>query len=88
VTAKGQMNRAHAYKAAVDAATAAGEEPDAHVTMGLFSYPVLMAADILMFNAHRVPVGKDQVQHIEMTRDIAQRFNHLFGQGRELFVAP
>ena len=88
VTAKGQMNRAHAYKAAVDAATAAGEEPDAHVTVGLFSYPVLMAADILMFNAHRVPVGKDQVQHIEMTRDIAQRFNHLFGQGRELFVAP
>ncbi len=88
VTAKGQMNRAHAYKAAVDAATAAGEEPDAHVTMGLFSYPVLMAADILMFNAHKVPVGKDQVQHIEMTRDIAQRFNHLFGQGRELFTLP
>lgn len=88
VTAKGQMNRAHAYKAAVDAAVAAGDEPDAHVTMGLFSYPVLMAADILMFNAHRVPVGKDQVQHIEMTRDIAQRFNHLFGQGREFFVLP
>ncbi len=88
VTAKGQMNRAHAYKAAVDAATAAGEEPDANVTMGLFSYPVLMAADILMFNAHKVPVGKDQVQHIEMTRDIAQRFNHLFGQGREFFVLP
>jgi tryptophanyl-tRNA synthetase len=88
VTAKGQMNRAHAYKAAVDAATAAGEEPDAHVTMGLFSYPMLMAADILMFNAHRVPVGKDQVQHIEMTRDIAQRFNHLFGRGQEFFVLP
>ncbi len=88
VTAKGQMNRAHAYKASVDAAVAAGEEPDAHVTMGLFSYPVLMAADILMFNAHQVPVGKDQVQHIEMTRDIAQRFNHLFGQGRELFTLP
>jgi len=88
VTAKGQMNRAHAYKAAVDTATAAGEEPDAHVTMGLFSYPVLMAADILMFNAHKVPVGKDQVQHIEMTRDIAQRFNHLFGQGRALFTLP
>ncbi len=88
VTAKGQMNRAHAYKAAVDAATAAGEEPDAHVSMGLFSYPVLMAADILMFNAHKVPVGKDQVQHIEMTRDIAQRFNHLFGAGREFFVLP
>ncbi len=88
VTAKGQMNRAHAYKAAVDAATAAGDEPDANVTMGLFSYPVLMDADILMFNAHRVPVGKDQVQHIEMTRDIAQRFNHLFGQGQEFFVLP
>ena len=66
VTAKGLMNRAHAYKATVDASVAAGEEPDANVTMGLFSYPVLMAADILMFNAHRVPVGKDQVQHIEM----------------------
>lgn len=88
VTAKGQMNRAHAYKAAVDAAVAAGEEPDANVTMGLFSYPVLMAADILMFNAHKVPVGKDQVQHIEMTRDIAQRFNHLFGQGQALFTLP
>ncbi|MFT7776359.1 tryptophan--tRNA ligase [Roseateles sp.] len=88
VTAKGQMNRAHAYKAAVDAATAAGEEPDANVSMGLFSYPVLMAADILMFNAHKVPVGKDQVQHIEMARDVGQRFNHLFGQGRELFTLP
>lgn len=88
VTAKGQMNRAHAYKAAVDAAVAAGEEPDAHVSMGLFSYPVLMAADILMFNAHRVPVGKDQVQHIEMARDVAQRFNHLYGRGQELFVLP
>ena len=88
VTAKGQMNRAHAYKAAVDAAVAAGEEPDANVTMGLFSYPVLMAADILMFNAHTVPVGKDQVQHIEMARDVAQRFNHLFGQGKELFTLP
>ncbi|HEY0956729.1 MAG TPA: tryptophan--tRNA ligase [Roseateles sp.] len=88
VTAKGQMNRAHAYKAAVDAAVAAGEDPDANVSMGLFSYPVLMAADILMFNAHKVPVGKDQVQHIEMARDVAQRFNHLFGQGREFFVLP
>ena len=88
VTAKGQMNRAHAYKAAVDAATAAGEEPDAQVSMGLFSYPVLMAADILMFNAHKVPVGKDQVQHIEMARDVAQRFNHQFGQGQELFTLP
>ena len=57
-------------------------------TMGLFSYPVLMAADILMFNAHHVPVGRDQIQHIEMTRDIAQRFNHLFGQGNSFFVLP
>ncbi|RZL02072.1 MAG: tryptophan--tRNA ligase [Rubrivivax sp.] len=88
VTAKGQMNRAHAYKATVDASVAAGEDPDANVTMGLYCYPILMAADILLFNAHRVPVGRDQVQHIEMARDVAQRFNHLFGQGRELFVLP
>ncbi|WP_119154938.1 tryptophan--tRNA ligase [Caldimonas tepidiphila] len=88
VTAKGQMNRAHAYKAAADANEAAGEETDAGVTMGLFCYPILMAADILMFNAHRVPVGRDQVQHIEMARDVGQRFNHLFGRGRELFVLP
>jgi tryptophanyl-tRNA synthetase len=91
VTAKGQMNRAHAYKAATDANLAAGEDIDAGVTMGLFSYPVLMAADILMFNAHRVPVGRDQVQHIEMARDLAQRFNHQFavpGTGSDLFVLP
>ncbi len=88
VASKGLMNRAHAYKAAADANLAAGEDADAGITMGLFSYPILMAADILMFNAHRVPVGRDQVQHIEMARDIAQRFNHLFGQGRELFVLP
>lgn len=53
----------------------AGEDPDAGITMGLFSYPVLMAADILMFNAHKVPVGRDQIQHVEMARDIGQRFN-------------
>ena len=88
VASKGLMNRSHAYKAAVDANLAAGEDVDAGVTMGLFSYPILMAADILMFNVHRVPVGRDQVQHIEMTRDLAQRFNHLFGAGRELFVLP
>ncbi|HSI56781.1 MAG TPA: tryptophan--tRNA ligase [Ideonella sp.] len=88
VTAKGLMNRAHAYKGATDANTAAGEDPDAGISMGLFSYPILMAADILMFNAHQVPVGRDQVQHIEMARDIAQRFNHLFGAGREYFVLP
>jgi tryptophanyl-tRNA synthetase len=88
VTAKGQMNRAHAYKAALDANLAAGEDADAGISMGLYSYPILMAADILLFNAHRVPVGKDQVQHIEMARDVAQRFNHLFGQGHDLFVLP
>lgn len=88
VTAKGQMNRAHAYKAATDANLAAGEDIDANITMGLYSYPILMAADILLFNAHRVPVGKDQVQHIEMARDVAQRFNHLYGRGRDLFVLP
>jgi tryptophanyl-tRNA synthetase len=88
VTAKGLMNRAHAYKASVDANVARGAEPDDGVTMGLFSYPVLMAADILMFNAHRVPVGRDQIQHLEMARDIAQRFNHLYGGGHDLFVLP
>lgn len=88
VTPKGLMNRAHAYKASADANQEAGEDIDSGVTMGLFSYPILMAADILMFNAHQVPVGRDQVQHIEMARDIAQRFNHLFGQGREHFVLP
>ncbi|WIV97818.1 tryptophan--tRNA ligase [Kinneretia aquatilis] len=88
ITSKGQMNRAHAYKAAVDANVAAGEDPDAGITMGLYSYPILMAADILIFNAHRVPVGKDQVQHIEMARDVAQRFNHQFGKGGEFFVLP
>ena len=88
VTAKGLMNRSHAYKAATDANAAEGEDADAGVTMGLFSYPILMAADILMFNAHRVPVGRDQIQHIEMARDIAARFNHLFGGGKEFFVLP
>jgi tryptophanyl-tRNA synthetase len=82
------MNRAHAYKASVDANESRGVEPDDGVTMGLFSYPVLMAADILMFNAHRVPVGRDQIQHLEMARDIAQRFNHLYGRGRDMFVLP
>ncbi|KAF7598126.1 MAG: tryptophan--tRNA ligase [Candidatus Dactylopiibacterium carminicum] len=88
VTSKGLMNRAHAYKAATDANEAASEETDAGVTMGLYCYPVLMAADILMFKAHKVPVGRDQIQHIEMARDIAQRFNNLFGNGRDLFVLP
>ncbi len=80
VTAKGLMNRAHAYKAAVAENEQGGEnDPDKGITMGLFSYPILMAADILMFNANKVPVGRDQVQHIEMARDIAGRFNHIFG---------
>ncbi|HEX6613931.1 MAG TPA: tryptophan--tRNA ligase [Rhodanobacteraceae bacterium] len=80
VAAKGLMNRAHAYKAAVDANVASGEDPDAGINLGLYSYPVLMAADILIFNANQVPVGRDQVQHIEMTRDIGQRFNHIYGK--------
>jgi tryptophanyl-tRNA synthetase len=80
VTGKGVLNRAHAYKAQVDKNTAAGVDVDADVTMGLFMYPVLMAADILMFKAHKIPVGRDQVQHIEMARDMAQSFNHLYGE--------
>ncbi|HUH60545.1 MAG TPA: tryptophan--tRNA ligase [Candidimonas sp.] len=88
VTGKGMMNRAHAYKASVDQNVAKQADPDDGITMGLFSYPVLMAADILMFNANKVPVGRDQVQHLEMTRDIALRFNHLYGQGKDFFVLP
>lgn len=80
VSAKGMLNRAHAYKAAVDKNLAKGEDPDFDVSAGLFMYPVLMAADIVMFNAHKVPVGRDQAQHLEMTRDVAQRFNHLYGE--------
>ena len=79
MAAKGLMNRAHAYKASVQDNEAAGEDADLGITMGLFSYPVLMAADILMFNAHQIPVGRDQIQHVEMARDIAQRFNHHYG---------
>ncbi|MDD5036595.1 MAG: tryptophan--tRNA ligase [Methylococcaceae bacterium] len=86
VTAKGLMNRAHAYKAAVQANEESGEaDPDKGVTMGLFNYPILMAADILLFNAHKVPVGRDQIQHIEMARDIGARFNHIYD---EHFVIP
>ncbi len=80
VTGKGVLNRAHAYKASVDKNEAAGNDPDADVTAGLFMYPVLMGADILMFKTHKVPVGRDQIQHIEMARDMAQRFNHLYGE--------
>jgi len=83
---KGLMNRSHAYKALVQENTETeANDPDKGITMGLFSYPVLMTADILMFNANEVPVGKDQTQHLEMARDIAARFNHHFG---EHFVMP
>lgn len=86
MTSKGLMNRAHAYKASVDANRDAGKQDlDDGVTMGLFSYPILMAADILMFNAELIPVGKDQIQHIEMARDIAGRFNHTY---QPLFTLP
>ncbi len=86
VAGKGILNRAHAYKAAVDKNRADGEDDDAAVTAGLFMYPVLMAADILIFNANQVPVGRDQIQHIEMARDFGQRFNHVYG--KEYFALP
>ncbi|MEM8499628.1 MAG: tryptophan--tRNA ligase [Pseudomonadota bacterium] len=81
VAAKGLMNRAHAYKAAVaDNEEHNERDADKGITMGLFSYPILMAADILMFKANKIPVGRDQIQHVEMARDIAARFNHHFGE--------
>jgi len=86
MTAKGLMNRAHSYKAAVQSNVEGGDkDPDKGITMALYSYPILMAADILMFKATRVPVGRDQKQHVEMARDIAQRFNHHYG---DIFVLP
>ena len=86
MTAKGLMNRAHYYKAAVQANEEGGnKDPDKGVMMALYSYPILMAADILMFKSTKVPVGRDQKQHVEMARDIAQRFNHNYG---ETFVLP
>jgi tryptophanyl-tRNA synthetase len=86
VTAKGLMNRAHAYKAAVAVNEAEPDsDPDRGISMGLYCYPILMAADILMFRANKVPVGKDQLQHLEMARDIAQRFNYIY---EELLVLP
>ncbi len=86
MTAKGLMNRAHSYKAVVAANVESGnKDPDKGITMALYSYPVLMAADILMFKATKVPVGRDQKQHVEMARDIAQRFNHHFG---DVLVLP
>ena len=85
VTSKGLMNRAHAYKAMVEKAEANGDDPDAYVNMGLFNYPILMAADILLFNTKLVPIGQDQKQHVEMARDIAKAFNKRYGY---TFVVP
>jgi len=86
MTAKGLMNRAHSYKAAVQANIDSGDnDPDKGITMALYSYPILMAADILMFKSTKVPVGRDQKQHVEMARDIAQRFNHHYG---DILVLP
>ena len=86
LTAKGLLNRSHAYKAAVaNNDQESSPDPDRGITMGLFNYPILMAADILMFNADLVPVGNDQKQHLEMTRDIANRFNHHYGK---IFTIP
>jgi len=87
MAAKGLMNRAHAYKAAVAGNQEAQQDTDYGVTMGLYGYPVLMAADILMFNANQVPVGKDQIQHVEMARDIAGRFNFHYGEHFQLPTA-
>ncbi|MGN0916997.1 MAG: tryptophan--tRNA ligase, partial [Candidatus Enterousia sp.] len=80
VTPKGLMNRAHSYKAAMDKNIAAGLDADAGVNMGLYTYPILMAADILLYNTDKVPVGADQKQHVEFARDIAGYFNHLYGE--------
>jgi tryptophanyl-tRNA synthetase len=85
-TAKGLMNRAHAYKAALQGNGERGDDPDAGVNMGLFTYPVLMAADIILFDSDVVPVGKDQVQHIEMAQDIARSVNANYR--REVLKVP
>lgn len=80
-TPKGLMNRAHAYKAKVQENQEHGKEDlDFGVNMGLYNYPVLMSADILMFSADQVPVGEDQIQHLEIARDIAQKFNRQYGE--------
>ena len=87
ITPKGLMNRAHSYKAKKDENKSLGKKDiDDKIDMGLYSYPILMAADILLFSAHEIPVGKDQIQHLEMTRDIAGKFNHIYK--KNLFVLP
>ncbi len=85
VTPKGLMNRAHSYKAMVEKNTEAGIDIDSGVNMGLYTYPVLMAADILLYGADIVPVGADQKQHVEFARDIAGYFNNTYG---EIFKLP
>ena len=80
VTPKGLLNRAHAYKAMVEKNESLGRDPDFDINAGLFNYPVLMAADILLYNSDVVPVGLDQKQHIEITRDIAENFNRIYGK--------
>lgn len=82
---KGLMNRAHAYKSMVDSNQGSGKDADLGVNMGLFNYPILMAADILMFKTNIVPVGKDQIQHVEIVRDIAEHFNNNYGK---TFILP
>ena len=81
MTPKGDMNRAHSYKDKVQKNQEASKDPDYGVNMGLFSYPVLMSADILLYDSNDVPVGKDQIQHVEIARSIAQRTNEYFGSG-------
>jgi tryptophanyl-tRNA synthetase len=84
-TSKGLLNRAHAYKAAVDKNLETGKDPDFSINAGLYTYPALMAADILLYGSQIVPVGQDQKQHVEITRDIAMAFNHQYG---EVVVIP
>lgn len=78
---KGDLNRAHSYKDKVQKNAEANKDPDFGINMGLFDYPVLMAADILLYDTNSVPVGKDQIQHVEIARSIAQRCNEYFGEG-------
>jgi len=79
VTPKGLMNRAHSYKAMLEKNAASGDDPDNGVNMGLYTYPILMSADILLYNSDIVPVGSDQKQHVEFARDIAEYFNKTYG---------
>ncbi len=84
VTPKGLMNRAHAYKAVLDKNAESGRDPDDGVNMGLYTYPILMAADILLYNSDVVPVGSDQKQHVEIARDIADNLNRIYGKTLKL----